>query len=210
MYTTNKVGPYPIIDLDTDVELWDAGWNSTYNSIDHDPWNINAQFFNSVVADDHAEMLMRQQDASVDLAVSKAISFAVAVNGTAVKDSPMRYSGHASLSVGTSATAYITGYAWIGRLDGASIDLNRAATVNPVSNPRILASDLTPGTSVGVDWSGTVLNVDRDDDGFGTNPICLGVTIVNPDASVRAIRSLAVSLSLHRDIGIIKTHESER
>lgn len=205
MYRLNRIGPYPILDLDRSAITWPAAWTTATN------WNLadaaqtaRAPHFRSATVRDDQDHVTWNAAIAMALADANAISFGVAISGSIER--PMHFQGHASL-VGSHGAALECNI-WCGRLDAATVSVDYGAAANNVPYWYNLACSKTQ--VIQVDWNGSFLVVDEDDDGFGTYPFVLGATILNNTGGAATIEGMQCSLSLMRYVSDYDTLDPSR
>lgn len=201
MYRPDRIGPYAgLFDVDLAKPSWPTEWNTNLNNVDGDHADFKPHFYTDTVRDDFDQLTWSEP--STTLAAGKTFCAAVALNGENISELPMHFSG--AVQVRVDATEIMLA-AFAGRLD-AAVDVTRNATNNNVANPLILHNDL--GGSIS--WLGQFLTVDQEVDGYGTNPICLGVQLYNPTGSNVSLDGLFISVNAHRWLEDIQTFDPTR
>lgn len=208
MYRLDRIGPWPVLDVDLAEFVWPTEWNVNFDNVDSGYASIKPHFRSATVRDDFEQLHV--MEGSVALAANQGMTFAIAINGEAENDLPMMYSYHASLCWVMSAPASWQAQIGIGRLDSASVDVNRAATNNNIANPYFLHSDGSDTGSAGVRHEGQVILSDVEADGYGTNPICLFARMVNGENTVMDVGDLCLSLSMFRYTADYDTFDPSR
>lgn len=203
MFRPDRIGlrTSPIVDLDLARLAWPTEWNTNLDAVDVARGSPPGPHFRSATVRDDFDQLSVIGEGSVSFASDQHFSLGVAINGEDLNELGVRYSGHISAYASLDSASLEVGVAgWIGRLDSSAVDVARGAVNNAVSNPIYLPGH-NAGPShinIGYSWEGTVLAVDQDEDGFGSNPVVLGVSLYNNDSAATSLAHLAISMSLFR------------
>lgn len=218
MYRPNRIGPWPIIDLDAPKMAWDASWNATLGVADFPIGTAPTPHFRSATVRDDFDFMSIKMDGNTPTLLNHfSMAFGVAIEG----ENPVDGDGEATLfsvfasmmlsddTTGNEHTASL----WVGRLDQSTVDVTRNQTNNSVTNPILLPALVTKtGTSgnIHLAYNGSFLFSDIEADGYDSNPIVAGVTINNPDSAAREWTDFHLSLGIHRYVGDLKSFEPNR
>lgn len=209
MYRPPLIGPYPLLDLDRAALAWPTAWNTAgnFNAVDTLTAAAKAPHFWSATVQEQYDFVAWVADVAMTLADGNAMSFGVCVSGTHEAGKPMVYSGHVALSFDSPCQVDV----WCARLTGSTVDVTRTAANNAVDSPLQLqhqviyyANHTTGG------WQGSFVSMDQEDDGFDTDPVVLGCTLLNDTGGVATIENLSVTMSLHRYAEDIQSFEPAR
>ena len=215
MFRPDRIGlrTSPIVDLDLARLAWPTEWNTNLDAVDAVRGSAPAPHFRSATVREDFDQLSVIGEGSVSFASDQHFSLGVAIDGEALNELGVRYSGHIGAYVSLDSASLEVGIVgWIGRLDASSVDVARGAANNLVSNPIYLPGrNAGPShISIGYSWEGTVLAVDQAEDGFGSNPVVLGVTLQNNDSAATSLAHLNISLSLFRWASDIQVFDPNR
>lgn len=208
MYRPNRVGPWPVVDLDLTIPSWPTEWNTNFNNVDVGVGTLAPHFYSATVKDDYDAFTWFRSTSQ--LAADNSVSFAVAVNGEALNDQGSLLSFDGTFGFARAAAAQRTINFFVGRLGASTVDVVRTAANNSVANPYFLESVGSNVGSGGLKCSGSLVHVDSGADGHGSNPIVFGVQLVNPDTGAMDMENILVSLSLHKYNGDLPIFDARR
>ena len=209
MYRPNRIGPWPLVDL-----AIASSW----------PFGANFDVLDAVVADavrypqvrtttirEDFDQVSFVQTGAVSLNFGQRVSFGCVIDGAALNDRSMIYSGAVALGFVQPTNLELELDAWIGRRDGAGVTIGRASAENPVTSYFSLPVDVAKGDGYHrLSWLGSVVSVDHVGDGFGVNPVILGCSIGNHGGSSAPLEGLQVNIALHRYVGDVDTFDPNR
>lgn len=196
MYSPNKTGPYPLIDLDRSALAWPSAWNTAgnFDAVDSTYGESRYPQVRSATVrenDDHVNFIA---DVDMTLTDNMVMCFGVAVNGSFKANT--LFTGHANVAMYGGAVVDV----FVGRAVASSLTVARNAQENEVADylslPLQSAAVATNGLVAS--WAGGVIGFDSDEDGHGTNPVILGVALQNHTGSALSLRGLCVSLSIEK------------
>lgn len=209
MYRPNRVGPFPIGDLDRSANFWPATWETAgnFDAVDAAQSARAPHFRSDTVADEYDHVTICPTT-NINLASGTSMSFGVAVSGDMAEQAHV-------LSGSIAFQAYrnlLQVEGWIGRLDAATVDVVRTAANNNVPSWFVLPGKCVAMGNSGVSygWQGSFLAVDEDDDGHGSNPLVLGVTLFNFAGSGQTLEQFSCTLSLHKYRQSIRSFDAAR
>lgn len=203
MYQPNRIGPWPIRDLDVDNPAWPAEWETSLSGASHDADEKLPQVKDSIVRDNHSEVTWSHKGVT-SLPANKCFSIGACVNGEAINGlSPLFSLSVAYCSPITSGFCGLT--VWYGRNS-----LNQASDGRGRSNPLQTWTNVASGSVRHVYYNGSFIMQDEDADGFGVNPVFAGLTIMNPSASALDLPMMQVTVSLHRHATQLQIFDPKR
>lgn len=211
-YRNDRIGPHPVLDLDLTNPSWPTEWSGNFDT-DDAPNNGSPvmHFRSATVREDHDQVTWIKNQ-TINLSSAQAIGFGCALEGASPGDSDlgMLWGGHASLLVEADADEVSLGVL-CGRLASSTVDVTRTAANNTITNPHFLRwNSGNNGVWQSVNWSGSFVSADFDDDGFGTNPMAFGVLINNHGSTAATIGSMILSVSFQRYNSDLRIFEPSR
>lgn len=177
MLRPNRIGPSPIVDLET-AFTWPAAWTN-FNAVDRLLTQAPApQVVQAAPYDDFGAWNL-MADVGVSLADARKVAFAVPLSGGLLNGRPPLFSGHVHLYAG-STTSVLAASCFVGRTSSATLAVTRAAEENVLDAWHYLPSQvdhLPNGIRLSYNGSWTL-----NDFGVGydaTKPILFGVELAS-------------------------------
>lgn len=194
MYRPNRIGPWPLLDLDRVLATWPVDWNTNFNAADSGLTDVKPHMELATVRDDYDQVCWKRDD--VQLVATQSMTFGVCISGEAPNNKPVMLTVAGGLSLAAATVINAEASFGIGRLDSSSVDVTRNAANNNISVPHVLRGAGDTEGFLNLDYIGQVGVIDLAADGFGSNPICFFCRMRNLDAAA-GWDWLDFSLSLH-------------
>lgn len=212
MYRPNRIGPYPTVDLDRTESGWSGDWNPNLDSADHSRTAAPHLHVRSATVREDYDQATWIATAQSSLADNMAFGLGAAINGQAKSDGMGHlFCGHVSAVLCCSADQLGAARVVIGRAVNSALSVVRTDVGNELDSFTYLPANVQRDAhTLHVGWQGCVVQTDQDADGFGTNPILLGVQLVNLAGAAITFEYFAVSVTLQKYVEEIQIFDPVR
>ena len=210
-YHPNRVGPFPVFDLDASTPFWAGTFEPSFTS--HSS-NVIAPAFDTDVVEELTAQAQWHRAANSSLTAGQAWSVAVSVNGEAKNNIANMFSFNISWCTSWE-NAEISAMAFVGRLTSGTISLDYTQTLNDCGTwwqlpARQSHAKLNTYTQVSGNYQGSILNRDTKADGYGSNPIVAGVCFYNRGAAAADAYLIDVSMNIQKYVSAIDGYDPLR
>lgn len=207
MYRPNRIGPYPVWDLDAAAITWPTEWTTDFAEQDHDVRTApRLHVPSATLRDDYDQATWLCSEAAITLAAGMAVGIGIGISGVPAGDSADSvlghlYCGHVDAMICRDVDQELIVRPVIGRASQSTLSVDRDAQGNTFGSYGFMPSDTARPNQRATycSWQGCIAQGNLGAAALGTNPVMLGAWIGNPTAAAnQVIRYLAVSVSIHK------------
>ena len=208
MYEPARVGPFALANPDLNLNLgWPTEWLTDFGGAASGITQCAPQFANGNINERHFHVTWQYSGTGVTLAAKSSMSFGVAVEGSSLNNQAMTYTLSSSVGVTHDKDGGCLVDTFFGRLNSATVSMDRNSSLNSVPSFAVLSCG-SGGLSNCANSVQQVLGIGDEGQQFGTNPIIMGVRLLNVGSAVLSFSHIVVSTGLHKYQSAISSYEA--